>query len=313
MSSTRTSLITARCRNYAVLGILILLAVPLLFAQDVAPSVNSQPVRTWTVHWQPVQLVNGDPVFLQVGAPSHLKSLDGTWLGHQVTFAYDQKTNTWYGIAGVGLDVPAGVYTLSLAGRTASGEEVIFRQTIPVHSAKYRSISVNVPAKFTEPSPEQVEKINQDKAIKKEFFSRITPERKWSGSFRPPVQANVSDVFGTRRVFNGKALSTHQGLDYAVREGTPVSALNSGTVLLARPMYFEGNCVVLDHGQGLLSLYMHLSKIDVKDGEHVTSGQVIGLSGGTGRATGPHLHVGVRWQGIYLNPETLLGLHLPEF
>jgi murein DD-endopeptidase MepM/ murein hydrolase activator NlpD len=81
---------------------------------------------------------------------------------------------------------------------------------------------------------------------------------------------------------------------------------------LARPLYFEGNCVVLDHGQGLLSLYLHLSEIKVKEGERVERGQVLGLSGATGRATGPHLHIAVRWQGVYLNPAALLALRVPE-
>jgi len=82
-------------------------------------------------------------------------------------------------------------------------------------------------------------------------------------------------------------------------------------VLLARPLYFEGNFIVLDHGQGLLTLYMHLSEFKVKEGDKVTRGQIIGLSGGSGRATGPHLHVAVRWQGTYLDPATLLKLPLP--
>ena len=103
----------------------------------------------------------------------------------------------------------------------------------------------------------------------------------------------------------------HQGLDYAVPQGTRISAANSGTVLLASPLYFEVNCVVIDHGQGLLTLYLHMSEIKVKAGEQVASGQEIGLSGGTGRATGPHLHMAVRWEGVYLNPATLLTLKLP--
>jgi murein DD-endopeptidase MepM/ murein hydrolase activator NlpD len=81
-------------------------------------------------------------------------------------------------------------------------------------------------------------------------------------------------------------------------------------VILARPLYFEGNCVVIDHGQGLLSLYLHLSEFKVKEGEEVETGQLIGLSGGTGRATGPHLHLAIRWQSVYLNPQLLLKLRL---
>jgi murein DD-endopeptidase MepM/ murein hydrolase activator NlpD len=87
--------------------------------------------------------------------------------------------------------------------------------------------------------------------------------------------------------------------------------VNGGTILLARSLFFEGNCVVLDHGQCLLTLYLHLSEFKVKEGEQVVRGQVIGVSGGTGRATGPHLHVAVRWQGVYVNPATLLELSLP--
>ena len=88
--------------------------------------------------------------------------------------------------------------------------------------------------------------------------------------------------------------------------------MNHGTVILARPLYFEGNCVVIDHGRGLLSLYLHLSELKVKEGEQVERGTLVGLSGATGRATGPHLHLAVRWQGVYLNPAALLKLQLPD-
>jgi murein DD-endopeptidase MepM/ murein hydrolase activator NlpD len=125
------------------------------------------------------------------------------------------------------------------------------------------------------------------------------------------VNAEISDVFGVERVFNGSVQSTHQGLDFRVPSGTSVEAVNNGRVILARALFFEGNCIVIDHGQGLLTLYLHLSKFAVKEGDDVKKGQQIGLSGGTGRATGPHLHLAVRWQGVYLNPQVLLKLNLP--
>ncbi|MGA2276927.1 MAG: M23 family metallopeptidase, partial [Terracidiphilus sp.] len=92
--------------------------------------------------------------------------------------------------------------------------------------------------------------------------------------------------------------------------GTPVRAGNSGVVVLARQLYYEGGCVVIDHGLGLFTVSMHLSRIDVKEGQHVATGDQLGLSGATGRATGPHLHSGVRWQGAYLDPAKLLKLDL---
>jgi murein DD-endopeptidase MepM/ murein hydrolase activator NlpD len=178
---------------------------------------------------------------------------------------------------------------------------------------KYPKIQVklSVEGKFTEPSPEQQKQIEEGQQVKKDYLNRVTPERDWSGQFTEPAKAEISDVFGSQRVFNGKTSSPHLGLDFRVPSGTPVAAMNDGTVLLARPLYFEGNFVVLDHGQGLLTMYMHLSEFKVKEGDQVKRGQTIGLSGGTGRATGPHLHVGVRWQGIALDPARLMRLPLP--
>ena len=150
-----------------------------------------------------------------------------------------------------------------------------------------------------------------DKKIKDDYLNRVTPERQWDGSFSAPSDAAISDVFGSQRIFNGVAQRPHWGLDFRVPTGTPVAAMNAGTVLLARFLYFEGNCVVVDHGQGLLTLYFHLSELKVKEGDIVKRGQEIGLSGGTGRATGPHLHVAVRWQGTYLDPARLMQLPLP--
>ena len=93
--------------------------------------------------------------------------------------------------------------------------------------------------------------------------------------------------------------------------GNRASQARAGRVLLARFLFFEGGCVFIDHGQGLITIYMHLSKFTVKEGDRVERGQRIGLSGATGRVTGPHLHVSVRWQGIYLDPLALVSLSLP--
>jgi murein DD-endopeptidase MepM/ murein hydrolase activator NlpD len=100
-------------------------------------------------------------------------------------------------------------------------------------------------------------------------------------------------------------------LDFAAPAGTEVHAINRGTVILARQLYFEGGFVVIDHGQGLMSLYLHLSEFKVKEGDQVDTGQPIAVSGGSGRATGPHLHLAIRWQGVYINPAILLKLVIP--
>jgi murein DD-endopeptidase MepM/ murein hydrolase activator NlpD len=269
---------------------------------------------TWTVHAQPTRLQNGAPVLFQVKSPGKLDSLAGTWLGHQLTFSFNPSTKTWFTLAGVPFETKPGKYTLDLKGdQAASKTPSTFSGIFAVTRAKYPQIRVEltVEKKFTEPSPEQEQQIAEGVKVKQDYLSRVTPEREWDGKFAAPVKAATSDVFGSQRIFNGKAQRPHFGLDFRVPTGTPVDAMNAGTVLLARFLYFEGNCVVIDHGQGLLTLYFHLSELKVKEGETLKRGDQIGLSGGTGRATGPHLHVAVRWQGTYLDPARLLQIPLP--
>jgi murein DD-endopeptidase MepM/ murein hydrolase activator NlpD len=298
-------------RGFVILLAGVLLGAFPLCAFEVPASKPKGKAADFSVRWQPTRPVNGSPVVFRATSPERLKSLSGRWLEHELFFSSDPRGKVWYGIAGASLETRPGNYSLELKGVTTIGKELSFQERVKVGKGKYHSIAASVPKQYTEPNAEQLQRIDQDKTLKEHAFARVAPEREWGGSFHPPVKAQISDVFGTSRTFNGRVQSVHQGLDYAVPEGTPVAALNSGTVLLAQPLFFEGNCVVLDHGQGLLTLYMHLSKIEVKEGEHITSGQKIGLSGGTGRATGPHLHVAVRWQGVYLNPATLLSLQLP--
>jgi murein DD-endopeptidase MepM/ murein hydrolase activator NlpD len=282
---------------------------------------TAQPASaaTWTVHAQPIRLVNGAPVLFQVKPPAKLDSLSGKWLGHQLTFSYDASTKTWFTLAGVSFETTPGKYPLELSAERAASKTPLtstgmtITRTFVVARAQYPQIKVEltVEKKFTEPSPEQQQQIAEGVKIKDDYLNRVTPAREWDGKFTAPADAAISDVYGSQRIFNGKAQRPHYGLDFRVPTGSPVAAMNQGTVLLARFLYFEGNCVVIDHGQGLLTLYFHLSEFKVKEGDSVKRGQEIGLSGGTGRATGPHLHVAVRWQGIYLDPSRLLQLALP--
>lgn len=276
-------------------------------------ALPSWAATTWIVRAEPAKLVNGSPVLFQVKPPAKLDSLSGSWLGHQFPFTYDAATKSWFALGGVSFNTEPGTYTLELTGQPTSGSALHWKRTFPVAAGVYPKIKVElaVEKKFTEPNPEQLQQAEESKKIKQDYLSRVTQDREWDGAFAAPADAAISDVYGSQRIFNGKAQREHQGLDYRVPTGTPVAAMNQGTVLLARFLYFEGNCVVIDHGQGLLTLYFHLSEIKVKEGDAVQTGQIIGLSGGTGRATGPHLHVAVRWQGTYVDPARLLHMSLP--
>jgi murein DD-endopeptidase MepM/ murein hydrolase activator NlpD len=276
-----------------------------------AATASAETVARWTLRHQPARVVNGSPVLLRVTTPSPVLALSGNWLGHEIFFSFEASRKVWVGLAGVSLETKPGAYPVHLSAQTSAGQTLAYQQEIRVERQRYPRVMLKVPSRYTAPSPEEQRQIEQDKEVKAQAFKIVSADREWQGSFDAPVKAPISDVFGVERVFNGAVQSTHQGLDFRVPSGTTVAAVNRGTVLLARPLFFEGNCIVIDHGQGLLTLYLHLSELHVKEGDQVAKGQPIAFSGGTGRATGPHLHLAVRWQGIYLNPRVLLSLHLP--
>ena len=299
-------------------GTLTLYALLALVANLSAASISAaarSPVAHWAVVSQPVRLVNGSPVLFRVSTPHRVRTLSGNWLGHEIAFSFDPASKMWFALAGVGQETKPGIYALELNAENlpgaSIGDPISFEKKIRVERQRYPRVLLKVPARYTAPSPEDQHEIEQDKAIKAEAFKTVSDQREWKGSFAPPVEAAISDVFGVERVFNGSVQSTHQGLDFRVPSGTSVAAANRGRVIVAQPLFFEGNCVMIDHGQGLLTIYLHLSKFLVKEGDDVDKGQAIGLSGGTGRATGPHLHLAVRWQGVYLDPQVLLRLKLP--
>jgi murein DD-endopeptidase MepM/ murein hydrolase activator NlpD len=239
--------------------------------------------------------------------------MTGNFIGHEIRFFRGQQKNTWYGFAGVDVETPTGSYKLDAIGTAKNGEKREFQHVVFVGKTIYPKVTLHVPEQFVAPSPEQQQQIERDKTVKTAAFAEGAPLPRWSGNFSMPVGAEASDSFGTARVFNGKVASVHRGTDFRVISGTPVRAANDGQVVLAKPLFFEGNCVVIDHGEGLKTIYMHLSEIQVKDGERVRKGQVVALSGGTGRATGPHLHLAVRWEGAYLDPTKLLKMQMPEY
>jgi murein DD-endopeptidase MepM/ murein hydrolase activator NlpD len=276
-----------------------------------AKRVPAATARGWSVRLQPENVVNGAPLLVMVRPPVKVDALTGKWLDHDLAFEFDPDSKSWFALGGVGFKTKPGKYQLELSGTAGKGEALQYRHSLLVRRGTYRTVALTVPDKYVEPPPQEVQRIQQEAELKKRIFARPATAREWEGTFNPPVQAAASDSFGTQRKFNGKVASVHQGTDFAVPTGTPVTAINSGTVILARDLYFEGNCVMIDHGQGFTTLYMHLSEIQVREGDHIERGQMLGLSGGTGRATGPHLHLAVRWQGEYLNPAILLKLRPP--
>lgn len=287
------------------------LALAILVLSPLPCCAQSTPPPAWNVTWQPKELVNGSAVLFRVTAPASLTALRGSWSGHEIAFRFDPGCKCWFSIAGISLETAGGKYPLQLQSTAQDGTTSTFSSQVPVAAKHYPTTTISVAPEYVQPPKEVLARLEEEQALKKHVFSQIAPESAWSNRFLPPVESNITAVFGSSRTYNGVKKSSHLGLDFRAAVGTEVRAANRGTVILARNLYFEGNCVFIDHGQGLLTLYFHLSEIKVKEGDKVESGTVLGLSGNTGRVTAPHLHFAARWQGIYVDPETLLALNPP--
>ena len=269
------------------------------------------------VEAQPPHPVNGAACLFKVTSTTRLAELHGKWLDHEVEFESLDKGRTWVTIAGTGFATKKGQYSLTLEGKSATGSPVHAAQKIRVAIVKRKTIAalkpLNVEGKFTSPDADTLKRIDLEKVAKTAAYNATSATALWSGAFTQPLDSMITETFGVRRVFNGQVLSEHHGVDFRAAPGTPVMAANSGTVVLARELFFEGNCVILDHGQGLFTIYMHFSKFAVHEGDKVGRGQKLGESGATGRVTGPHLHVSVLWRGVALDLLSLTELKLPAF
>ncbi|MDF4004611.1 peptidoglycan DD-metalloendopeptidase family protein [Luteibacter sp. PPL552] len=167
-----------------------------------------------------------------------------------------------------------------------------------------------VPPKTVNPPPDIAARIEREQAAVVAARQRDDAREDFTHGFIWPVTGRISGRFGNQRIYNGDPKAPHSGMDIAVPEGTPVKAPADGVVTFARPdLYLTGGTVLLDHGFGLSSNFLHLSRIDVKVGQRVHEGDILGAAGMTGRATGPHVHWGFNWFGVRLDPLLLPGIH----
>jgi murein DD-endopeptidase MepM/ murein hydrolase activator NlpD len=214
---------------------------------------------------------------------------------------------TWEGLLGADVVQKAGSYPVTVTATRPDGGRESAQATVNVTARKFGTRALRVNEGFVEPPPEDARRIVSDAERLNVIFGSVS-ERRWQRAFRAPVAGEATSNFGTRSFFNGQPRAPHAGIDYRGAVGTPIVAPNAGRVVLADDLFFTGNTVVVDHGLGLFTLLAHMSRMDVKVGDDVTTGSPVGLVGKTGRVTGPHLHWSVRLGAARVDPALVLQL-----
>jgi murein DD-endopeptidase MepM/ murein hydrolase activator NlpD len=212
-----------------------------------------------------------------------------------------QDGSAWVAVIGIPLSAPLGMRQVIVHGTNGRGEIEFL-----VSDKQYVSQSLKVAPRQVDLSAADLARFNEDKIRIGRALSHWTDSPPESLRLSQPVPGVRSSSFGSRRIFNGQARNPHTGMDIAAPSGTPVRVPIAGTVVDTGDYFFDGNTVFVDHGRGLISMYCHLSSIDVKPGQRVEAGTRIGAVGMTGRATGPHLHWGLNLNGTWVDPALFL-------
>ena len=265
------------------------LALPLL-AQAGLPQSSSVP---------------GGVAVIPLSALTARASPPQAWLGEQpVLVAAD--AGRWYAVVGLALDTPAGVHQLHVKKGDETGDKAATVDfTVSAKQYPEQRITLKDTSKV-QLSPADEARAEREIALIQGLKRHWRAAPDTDPAFQLPAEGRLAGRFGLRRFFNGEPRSPHAGLDVAVPRGTPIKASARGKVLAVDDYFFNGKTVFVDHGNGLISMYCHLDRIDVGAGDAVGKGQPLGLSGKTGRATGPHLHWSVVLNGAMVDPELFI-------
>jgi hypothetical protein len=232
-------------------------------------------------------------------------TVQGSWQGESIGF-FAQGEGVEDALIGVDLRLPPGTYPLEISLRDHGEKPIIWHDTIQVVAKDYGVEHLQLPKRMVTLGPKTLKRVREEEARFAALWGKQSAERYWSGPFLRPLPGSLLAPFGRARVINGEPKSPHTGVDLKAALGEPVLAANGGRVALVGEFFFSGRSVVIDHGLGLYTMYFHLSEVKVKAGERVERGAVIGLAGATGRASGPHLHWGVRLDGARVDPLALV-------
>lgn len=262
----------------------------------------SAPALAFEAEVIPRSIRPGDPFLVKVF--SNPTSPAAVLNGRELLFSSCGK-GCYLALGALGVDARPGKYEIAVAvgsERKSLALEVL-KTEFPVQR-------LTLPEDKVFLSPEDQGRAQMEAMAFEKIWKTVTPEKRWEGSFIMPLGKDFSTGFGVNRIMNEKKTSVHRGLDIRGSEGEEIQAANTGRVVLAGDTFYGGNTVVIDHGLGVYTVYMHLSGFNVKDKEYIAKGSVVGYVGMTGRATGPHLHYGVKINTVTANPVSVSKLPL---
>jgi len=266
-------------------ALLLLAAMPALASQAfIAPRVAAVP---------------GGVVTFQLPGGPDVKPVV-TYAGRPVLVAWQQAS--WLAIVGIPLDTEPGDHQVKVQQPGAGERELAFQ----VAAKQYAVQQLKVPPNQVNLSPEDEARVARETDKVRGALEAFSPDAPVTLRLVQPVPGRRSSSYGLRRMFNGEARKPHSGMDIAAPTGTPIKAPLAGRVIDVGSYFFNGNNVILDHGQGLVTMYCHLSKVGVEVGQELKAGDVLGAVGATGRVTGPHLHWGVALNGAMVDPALFL-------
>ena len=250
----------------------------------------------------------GEILWIEVPVNSPQASVSGTLLKRKIPFFRITDTS-FAAIVGIDMQDPPGVQELRISVQTTDQTEHLI-YSVKIAKEKYAVQHLKLPKNKVDLDSKTLKRVRLEQKEMANAFHHVGTHPLWDGAFLEPTKGRVTGRFGSRRVINGQTKRPHSGEDIAAPEGTLVHAINQGTVVATVDHFFSGKGVIIDHGVGLFSMYFHLSEIDVQPGQSLKKGDPLGKVGSTGRATGPHLHWGIRLNGARVNPYALTALPL---
>lgn len=291
--------------TFRLAAIFIILLFGLCLGQILAESLKLQAKSGDLFELSFRQLQPGEPIIF-TWQEKRAEIIEVNFLDSFYRLKNEPEKNQFL-LLGIDLAVKPGQKELKIIIRK-KGQEEEFVHTLEIQPREFPKKKLTVDQKYVTPPKEVQERIKREAEILTQIYNLTTPEWLAKGPFILPCEGNLYPNFGQQRIYNNVPRSIHSGVDIAVPRGYPIKASNSGRVVLASDLYFSGKTVIIDHGLGLFTTYCHLSRMLVKRGDQVTTGQLIGLAGSTGLSTGPHLHWAMRINQARIDPLALLEL-----